>query len=326
MSEVITFLLDAYQEALDALPVISVWVKSLVSPNAVLWYVLGLLTFPFLQHARIRYAFWRMRTRIARKVRGRSGRLVSSAMRIFSKAYPKAPIEIREEEIENVSDILAKIVEIGARSPTTDWRRLWSDVDSSWLENFVAKCRMIQEPPLQEALATAFVYEAVTPRRLDHRDIDVLAGINIQDWKTFTAICNFACCIGGRITPVLFNYEDDVYKQAGLGAEALDSLIATGLITQGGTGDIYTLVMPKEGLGVKYFDEEEFIVRPLSAPIPRRYLGRTLTQPYALDKNLNVGVVDFTQVGRALGFLTSSSRVEGFTKYLRSQWEEYLQD
>ena len=326
MSEVITFLLDAYQEALDTLPVISVWVKSLVSPNAVLWYILGLLTLPFRQYVRIRYAFWRMKTRIARKVNGRSGRLASSAMRIFSKTCPKAPIEIREEEIENVLDILAKIVEIGGRSPNTDCRGLWSAVDSSWLESFVAKCRVIQEPPLQEAFAKAFVYEAVTPRRLGHRDIDVLAAISIQDWKTFTAICNFACCIGGRITPVVFNYEDDVYRQAGLGAEALDSLIAAGLVTQGGTGDIYTLVMPKEGLGVKYFNEEEFIVRPLSAPIPRRYLGRTLTQPYALDKNLNVGVVDFTQVGRALRFLTSSSGVEGFTKYLRSQWEEYLHD
>lgn len=326
MSEVITFLLDAYQEALDTFPVISVWVKLLISPNAVLWYVLGLLTLPFLQYVRIRCAFWRMKTRIARKVKGRSSRLVSSAMRIFSKAYPKAPIEIREEEIENVLDILAKIVEIGGRSPTTDWRRLWSDVDSSWLESFVAKCRMIQEPPLQEALARAFVCEAVTPRRLGHRDIDVLAAISIEDWRTFTAICKFACWIGGRITPVVFNYEDDVYKQAGLRAEALGSLIAAGLVTQGGTGDIYTLVMPEEGLGVKYFDEEEFIVRPLSAPIPRRYLGRTLTQPYPLDKNINVGVVDFTQVGRALGFLTSSSRVEGFTNYLRSQWEEHLHD
>ena len=306
------------------LPVISVWVKSLVSPNAVLWYVLGLLTLPFLQNVRIRYAFWRMKTRIARKVKGRSGRLVSSAIRIFSKAYPKAPIEIREEEIENVLNILAKMVDIGGRSPTTDWKRLWSDVDSSWLKSFVSKCRMIQEPPLQEALATAFVYEAITPRRLGHRGIDVLAAISIQDWKTFTAICNFACCIGGRVTPVVFNYEDDVYKKAGLSAEALDSLIAAGLVTQGGTGDIYTLAMPEEGFRVSYFDEEPFIVSPLSAPIPRRYLGRTLTQPYPLDQKLNVGVVDFTEVGRALGFLTSSSRVEGFTAYLKSQWEVYL--
>ena len=320
----ITFFSDSYKEALDILPAISVWVKSLVSPNAVLWYVLGLLTLPFLQYVRIRYAFWRMKARMARKVNGRSGRLASSAMRIFSKACPKAPIEIREEEIENVLDTLAKIVEIGVGSPDTDWRRLWSAVDSSWLESFVAKCRMIHEPPLQEAFAKAFMYEAVTPGRLGHRDIDVLAGISIQDWKTFTAICNFACCVGGRITPVIFNYEDDVYRQAGVGAEALDSLIAAGLVTQGGTGDIYTLVMPKEGLVVKYLNEDEFTVRPLSAPIPRRYLGRTLTQPSALDKNLNVGVVDFTQVGRTLGFLTSRSRVEGFTEYLRRQWEEYL--
>ena len=324
MSEVITFLLDVYQEALDTLPVISVWLKSLISPNAVLWYMSGLLTLPFFQYVRIRYSFWRMKTKLARKVNGRSGRLVSSATRIFSRAYPKAPIEIREEEIGNVLDILAKIVEIGGRSPNADWRRLWSEVDSSWLENFVAKCRMIQEPPLQEALAKAFVYEAVTPGRLGHRDMDVLAAISIQDWKTFTAICSFACCIGGRITPVVFNYEDDLYNQAGLRTEALDSLIAAGLVTQGGTGDIYTLIMPEEGLGVKYFDEEELIVKPLSAPIPRRYLGGTLTQPDTLDKNLNVGVVDFTPVGRALGFLTSSSRIEGFTEYLRSQWEEYL--
>ena len=229
-----TFLLDAYQQALDILATIPVWLKLLVSPSALLWYALGLLTLPLLQFIRIRYAFWRMKSRIARKVNGKSGRLIRSATRIFSRAYPKAPIQIRKEETENVLDILSKIIEIADRSPTTDWKRLWSEVDSSWLERFVSKCRITQEPLLQEALATAFVHEAIRPGRLGHRDIDVLAAISAQDWRTFTAVCGFACCIGGRITPVIFNYEDDVYRKAGLSAETLVGLIAARVITQGG--------------------------------------------------------------------------------------------
>ena len=170
------------------------------------------------------------------------------------------------------------------------------------------------------------MHEAIRPGRLGNRDIDVLAAISAQDWRTFTAVCGFECCIGGRITPVIFNYEDDVYRKAGLSAETLVGLIAAGVITQGGTGDTYTLEMPEKGLHVTYFDEGELVVRPLPAPIPRKYLGRTLTQPHPLDKNLDVGVVDFTQVGRTLGFLAPCSRVDGFTEYLRCRWEVYLHD
>jgi hypothetical protein len=48
------------------------------------------------------------------------------------------------------------------------------------------------------------------------------------------------------------------------------------------------------------------------------------TRPNPLDNTLNVGVVDFTQGGRALGFLTPCSKVDGFVEYLRCQWEEYI--
>ena len=213
-----TFFVDAYQEALAALSVISVWLESLVSPNAILWYAVGLLTLPFLQYFRIRFAFWKMKRRLVRKVGGGPNHLIPSAMWVFAKAYPKAPIEIRKEEIENVINVLSKLVDIGGGSPTTTQERLWSKVDSSWVDHFVSKCRMVQEPLLQEALAKAFLYQAISPGRLGHRDIETLATFNIQDWKTFTAICCCSCGIGGRITPVIFNYEDNVYKRIGLDA------------------------------------------------------------------------------------------------------------
>ena len=324
LSEVIAVFLDAYHEALDLLPVIAEWLKSLVSFNTVVWYALGLLTLPVFQRIRIKYGFWRLKSRMARKVNGQSDCLILSATRIFYKACPKAPIRMGKGEVKNVLDILSTIVEIGGENPTTDWKRLWSQVDASWLERFFAKGRMIREPLLQDALARAFVYEATKPGRFDHRHIDVLAAISVEDWKIFTTICSFACCIDGRITPIVFNYEDAVYEKMGLTFEILAGLIAAGLITQGGTGDIYTLEMPKQGLRVTYFDEDKFVVRPLLAPIPRKSLGITRTQPHPLDKSINVGVVDFTPVGRVLGFLTSCSKVNGFAEYLRCQWEVYL--
>ena len=324
LSEVITFLLDAYQEALDLLPNISEWLESLVTWNAVVWYALGLVTLGLSGRIRIRYGFWRIKSRIARRVNGQSDCLIPSATRTFSKACPKAPIRMGKEEVTNVTDILSKIVEIGGENPTTDWKQLWSQVDAGWLDRFFSKGRIIREPLLQDALAKAFMYESTKPGRFDHRDIDILAAISVENWKIFTDICSFACCIDGRITPIVLNYEDAVYERAGLSVEILAGLIAAGLITQGGTGDIYTLKMPMQGLRVRYFNEDDFVVRPLLAPIPRKFLGTTRTQPDPLDKSINVGVVDFTRVGRVLGFLTSCSKVDGFTEYLRCQWEVYL--
>ena len=324
LSEVITILLDAYEKALDVLLIISEWIKPLVNRNAVVWYALGLVTLGLSRRIRIRYGFWRMKSRIAHKVAGQSDYLIPSATRLFSKACPKGLIGMGKNEVKNILDILSKIIEIGGENPTTDWKRRWSQIDASWLERFFSKGGMIQEPLLQDALANALIYKAIIPGRFDHRHIDVLAAISVEDWKTFTAICSIACCIDGRITPILLNYEDAVYEKLGLNDEILAGLIAAGLITQGGTDDTYTLYMPTQGLRVAYFDEDEFVVRPLPAPIPRKtYLG-TRTQPHPLDKRITVGVVDFTRVGRVLTFLTSCSKVDGFTEYLRYQWEVYL--
>ncbi len=133
VTEVITFFLDAYQEALDTLPVISMWLKSLVSPKAVVWYALGLLTLPLYQNIRIRFKFWRMKRRLASKVKRRPRRPISFAMWTLAKAYPKAPIEIRTEEIENILNVLSKAIEIAGGNQAIDWKRVRGKVDSSWL-------------------------------------------------------------------------------------------------------------------------------------------------------------------------------------------------
>ena len=267
-----------------------------------------------------------MKSRITRKTKGHQRSLISGATSAFSAAYPRAPIEIRNGEIGNIEDILSKIVEIEGGRTTTDWKKRWAEVDSSWLRYFFSKCRVVHEPPLQEAMAKAFVFEATTRNYIGYQGIDILGAISVQDWKTFTTICSFACSIDGRISPVVFNYNDDIYKQAGLVAEALDGLNAVGLVTQGGTGDTYTLKMPKNGFRITYLGGESFGVRPLSEPIARSYFGRTSVQPHEFDKNLNVGVIDFTEAGRTLGFLTSCLSVDGFTEYLRCRWKEYLHD
>ena len=304
----LTFLSDVLQEALALGPIFWGWLKALTSPQAVIWYVLGLLTLPLIGRISVRFGFWRMKVQLSRKVEGQPGSHASLAMRILSKACPNAPRQFPRNDRENILSVMANVVEIVERDTTTDWHKFWDDVDSSWLHHLVSKWRMIQETAMQEVMARAFVYGVTTPSSFDHRDTDILASISAKDWETFTTVCGFACSIGGRITPVIFNYDDDAYREAGLNAEAIDSLIATGLVTRGGTGDAYTLAVPSEGFCVIYFDEEEFVVKPLPTPIPRNYFGRTRIQSHPLDKNLNVGVVDFTESGRKFGFLTSCSK------------------
>ena len=318
------FLSSVYQDLLDISPVIWMLLKSLISPAAVFWFVLGISTLPLLLRAKNRIQFLIIQWRLTRKARGRPIRLVSVATRIFSRACPRAPIQMNKGEVDNVLSVLSQIVEIARGNPTTDWKRLWQEVELIWLEHFFSKCRTIREPQLQAALALAFMYEALKPGRFNHRHIDVLANISIEQWDTFTSICSFACSINGRITPIIFNFEDTIYSEDRLNSEALDNLISFGLVSQGGTGDTYTLVMPPEGLTAAYFDEDEFIVRPLFAPIPRTFFGRTRIEPDELDERLIVGIIDLTQLGREIGFLTPCSKVEGFTEYLKCRWKDYL--
>ena len=322
VSSITTFFFDTYRTALEILFLVAAWFKSSVSLNAVFWWLLGLLTLPFIQQVWVRVAHYRMRCQFARKVEGLPADLKLSTLGLFAKTYPKGPIGIRNGELDNILNVLAKAVEIGNGSITA--RNPWSEADSGWLTHFFSKCRLIREAPLQETLARLLVYEAVTPGRFDHRSIDSLARLNGQDWKVFTTICSFACSISGRMTPVVLDYEDAIYKRVGLGSEALAGLIAVGLITEGGTGDVYTLIMPDQGLHINYFGDQEFVVKPLDTPIRRDYFSGTLIRPHPFDEALSVGVIDLTPVGRMLGFLTPCSKVGSFTEYLRGKWEVYL--
>ena len=324
LSKAITFLIDGFQVVLDTLAVVWIWLLSLVSLTAVAWYVLGVLTPSPYNRIRIWLRLRKMKTKLTAAFKGNQAHIITAIMNFLSETCPKTLIESKEEEIENVLDTLSYVIQIGGSDPETDWRRLWSEMDPSWSEHFISKCRFIREPKLQEAFAKAFVRQSRQLSCFDYRHIDTLAAMDIQNWNTFTAICRFACSINGRVTPVIFNYTDEIYRRAGLNAEALDGLISAGLITQGGTGDVYLLEMPTNGLRVIYLDDEQFTVMPLSAPIPRSYLGRTLTQPHPFDENLNVGIVDFTDLGRAIGFLTRCTIVDGFTEYLRCQWQHHI--
>ena len=322
--EVPSLLSDLFQVVLENLPLVWCWLKSLVSLNAVIWFGLGLLTLPIIGGTRSRIARRRVKSRLHRRVQASSTNLVSPAMRLFSGVYPKTSIELLDEETDNILEILANVIEIASTNPENDWSKLWSEVDPSWRERFVSKCRIVREPSLQQAFAKAFALESVTPGRFDPRIIDSLAEISSKDWKTFTAICSFSCRIDGRVTPVIFNFEDDVYRRFDLGDEALDTLIAAGLVTKGGYGDTYTLQIPDKGLTVRYIDSTEIIVRPLPSPIPRDRFGRKVVESHELDTRLNVGVIDFTELGRALGFLTPCAAVEGFADYLKLNWRDYV--
>jgi len=317
---------DLLQGLKYALLIAGAFLISLLTVTAIIWYVLGLLTIPIYQKIRIRVKFWRLNSRLAQKADNQSDDLVSSLLRTFAKARPKASIELSEEESENILETLSMIVQTSRTDTSKDWLKLWPKIDSIWLENFLLKCCAMREPLLRMALAKAFVYEATTPGRFSQRDIDTVTTISVQQWKLFTVICSFACRIGGRMTPVVFNCDDDIYRKVGLSAEVLDDLVSIGLISKGGTGDTYTLRMPTEGLGVLYFDREEFVAVPLSEPTPKSYLATTLTQPYLFDRNLNVGVVDFTPLGLSIGFLTPCREIPGFPEYLRRQWREHLVD
>ena len=230
---IIAYFLDIFQGLKDALLIAGAFLISFLTVTAIIWYALGLLTIPIYQKIRIRVKFWRLKSRLAQNANNQSEDLVSSLLRIFAKAHPKASIELSEEESENILETLSMIVQISRTDASKDWLKLWPKIDSIWLEHFLSRCGAVQEPLLQMALAKAFVYEAATPGRFSQRDINTITTISVQQWKLFTAICSFACRIGGRITPVVFNCDDDIYRKVGLSGEALDGLVAVGLISKG---------------------------------------------------------------------------------------------
>jgi hypothetical protein len=181
-------------------------------------------------------------------------------------------------------------------------------MNDDWIANFFDKCRLISDEEMQSLWARILAGEANSPGKFSKRTVNVVGGLDKSEAVLFTNLCGFVVTIGDP-TPLIFDVNGGIYRDASLNLDTLSLLETAGLIHMTGGGSDYVRTMPQKSL-VYYFG------RPFSIEFttPQREAGKY---------QLHIGQVMFSPAGRQLKSLSNAQARGGFVEYVMAYWKKY---
>ncbi|MGN6769980.1 MAG: DUF2806 domain-containing protein [Rhizobiaceae bacterium] len=177
------------------------------------------------------------------------------------------------------------------------------EIDEDWLAHFFDRSRLVSDRQMQVLWSKILAGKANDPSGFSKRTVDLISGLERADAELFSSLCSFVWTIGD-LTPVIFNVDHDLIKEAGLSFDRLNHLDDIGLISfQPLTG--FRKVGSAETLMVAYY-------------------GTTLilTVKMANDKRFYVdnGAVLLTQAGKELAPIAGAMGSERYFEYVLGEW------
>lgn len=210
---------------------------------------------------------------------------------------------IEEEAIhqENIEGIIKKA--ISKLKDQSDPSKM--DVD--WIANFFQKSRIVSDAEMQELWASILAGEANSPGSYSKRTVNFLEDMDKKDAEYFAKLCRFGWQMFDEFTPLIFNYQNHIYKSNGINFPTLSHLESIGLIHQ-----------------------EHHFNGYVNDNTPKRftasYFGRSLNLDIKKQKEnkIEVGQVILTKVGLELASICHTQEVDGFFDYVKEKWKLYL--
>lgn len=201
----------------------------------------------------------------------------------------------------NMENILAKALPGVEDSSKPD------EVEDDWIVNYFDKCRIVSDVQMQELWSRVLAGETNSPGSYSKRTVNFLSDLDKSDALLFTNLCSFVWNVGYPI-PVVFNSNAVVYNKLGVDFSSLSHMDSIGLINfHGFTG----LKLHKlSGIKVVY------------------YHGRRLDLDFGSDvpKDLPIGLVMLTSIGKELISICNCRPVDGFWEYVKEQWKVFLME
>ena len=208
-------------------------------------------------------------------------------------------IEEEAKHQKNMEDITAKAAPHLNEDANPD------AMDDDWVANLFDKCRIVSDDEMQSLWARVLAGEANTPGTYSKRTVNLLSDFDKNDADLFTRLCGFGWVIG-NVSPLVFDFQADIYNKHGINFNTLSHLKTIGLIQFEGLTGFSQIRLPKR--------------------FPTYYYGKILSLEVAEDANneLMTGTVLLTKIGQELAPICGSQPVDGFYEYVKEQWKEYL--
>lgn len=180
-----------------------------------------------------------------------------------------------------------------------------SKMDDDWVTNFFDRSRIVSDDEMQELWAKVLAGEANAPGTYSKRTVNFLSDLDKRDAELFQNLCSFGWIVGS-FTPLVFDSQADIYNQKGINFNSLTHLDSIGLIQFQNLAGFQRTGLPKS-----------FQVYYCGQPI-------TLEMPEQEGKDLPIGKVLLTQVGKELVPVCAAPGVDGFIEYVKKQWSKFV--
>ncbi|MDD9197563.1 DUF2806 domain-containing protein [Aliivibrio sp. S3MY1] len=142
----------------------------------------------------------------------------------------------KQQNIENITASAISQLPNNAKS---------EDLDEDWVTHFFDKCDKVSDVEMQTLWSSLLTGEASNPGTYSKRTVDFVASMDKKDAELFTKFGQFVWTIGGP-TPLIFDADNEVYKEQGINFTTLKHLDAIGLISFETTSGYARRGLPKK--------------------------------------------------------------------------------
>ena len=177
------------------------------------------------------------------------------------------------------------------------------NMEIDWVANFFDKARIVSDQDMQTLWAKILAGEGNASGSFSRKTVNVLADLGKRDAKVFANLCRFVWTIGDDTVPLIYEYDEDIYKRNAIDSNSVVRLNELDLISDGASFFSPELTQLANEVIAQYFDDRFVLHFSKEA-----------------GNSLAIGGWIFTQTGKELSTLVEPAPIDGFADYVVGQW------
>lgn len=176
------------------------------------------------------------------------------------------------------------------------------NIENDWIMNFFDKCRLISDDEIQILWSKILAGEANNPGTYSRRTINFLGSLDRADALLFKNLCRFCWSAPGPV-PLVYNIEDDIYKNNGIYFLGLQHLDEIGLLSFNQIAGYKHERIPHNTHYLYYGIDVEIEFKKED------------------DNEMGIGHVYLSRIGRELTRICDSEPIPEFFEYIIDMWK-----
>ena len=212
-------------------------------------------------------------------------------------------VEEQKVKHENKRSITEKAIHHLNQDATPD------NIQPDWIANFFDKHSLVSDEQIQELLARILAGEANTPGSVSKRTVNLLADFDQKDAQTFINLMSFIWQIHNRYLPLVYDFDNPVYRDNGINFGRLLHL------------ENISMIRFESFTGFELTKFDEIITVLYCNNIKRLRLKKAPDSTYPF----NVGSVYFTDSGFELALIFKKDNIKEipqFETHVHNKWKE----